>query len=236
MKDTYVKNVVEAALLAAGKPVSHAELEQLFEGAQRPSGKDIERALAALRDDYAGRAIELHESASGTRIQVRRDFGAAIARLWPERPQRYTRALLETLALIAYRQPITRAEIEAVRGVTVSPNTIRTLLDRNWIRVVGHRDLPGRPEILGTTREFLDYFGLRTLDELPPLAELRLLSDADPQLALPGTAAIPLADSGDDLPIASADDGLDGDEESSGADDLQAAGAHLVAAPPITDD
>jgi len=235
MNETYVKNVVEAALLAAGKPVSVAELEQLFDGAQRPSSADIERALAELRSEYAGRAIELHDSASGTRIQVRREFGAAIARLWPERPQRYTRALLETLALIAYRQPITRAEIEAVRGVTVSPNTIRTLLDRNWIRVVGHRDLPGRPEILGTTREFLDYFGLRTLDELPPLAELRLLSDADPQLALPGTAAMPMLDSGDELPIASADDGLD-DEEGGGADDLQAAGAHLVAAPPIADD
>ncbi len=236
MNETYVKNVVEAALLAAGKPLSVAELEQLFDGAQRPSGADIERALATLRSEYAGRAIELHDSASGTRIQVRREFGAAIARLWPERPQRYTRALLETLALIAYRQPITRAEIEAVRGVTVSPNTIRTLLDRNWIRVVGHRDLPGRPEILGTTREFLDYFGLRSLDELPPLAELRLLSDADPQLALPGTAAMPLADSADELPMAGADDGLDSDEEISGADDLQAAGAGMVAAPPVADD
>ena len=116
---------------------------------------------------------------------MRRQYAVAVARLWPERPQRYSRALLETLALIAYRQPITRAEIEAVRGVAVNPNIIRTLLERQWIRVVGHRDLPGRPELLGTTRDFLDYFGLKSLDDLPPLAQLRSLGEIDPQFELP---------------------------------------------------
>ena len=130
------------------------------------------------------RPIEIKETGAGFRVQVRRQYAPAVARLWPERPQRYSRALLETLALIAYRQPITRAEIEAVRGVAVNPNIIKTLLERQWIRVVGHRDLPGRPELLGTTREFLEYFGLRSLDELPPLAELRSLGELDPQLDL----------------------------------------------------
>src|SRR5271170_850587 len=236
MAGEQIRNIVEAALLAAGKSLTLAELALLFEEPMRPAPEQLRAALEALAEEYGGRGIEIRETGAGFRVQVRREYGGAVARLWPERPQRYSRALLETLALIAYRQPITRAEIEAVRGVTVSPNTIRTLLDRNWIRVVGHRDLPGRPEILGTTREFLDYFSLRSLDELPPLAELRLLSDADPQLALPGTAAMPLVDTADELPMAGADDGLDGDEESSGADDLQAAGAGLVAAPPIADD
>jgi segregation and condensation protein B len=151
-------------------------------------------------------------------------------RLWPERPQRYSRALLETLALIAYRQPITRAEIEAVRGVAVNPGIIKTLLERNWIRVVGHRDLPGRPELLGTTREFLDYYGLRSLDELPPLAELRMLGEMEPQLSLPGTAEQ------EALPIASAEipalaDESDSEDEVS-ASHGQSRGSGLVAAPP----
>src|SRR6185437_7270555 len=131
----------------------------------------------------------LKETASGYRIQVRREFSAEVSRLWPERPARYSRALLETLALIAYRQPITRAEIEAVRGVAVNPNIVKTVIERNWVRVVGHRDVPGRPELLGTTREFLDYFGLRSLDELPPLADLKSMGDYNPQLELPSGAA-----------------------------------------------
>src|SRR6202034_4515341 len=144
----------------------------------------IRAAIESLAADYAARPIEIKETGAGWRIQVRRAYGPAVARLWPERPPRYSRALLETLALIAYRQPITRAEIEAVRGVTVNPNITKTLLERQWIRVVGHRDLPGRPELLGTTREFLEYFGLRSLDELPPLSELRSLEMIDPQLDL----------------------------------------------------
>ena len=134
------------------------------------------------------------------RIQVRREFATEVSRLWPERPQRYSRALLETLALIAYRQPLTRAEIEAVRGVAVNPNIIRTLQERNWVRVVGHRELPGRPELLGTTREFLDYFGLRSVDELPPLAQLRGLDEIDPQLVLPVDPETQSAATADDEP------------------------------------
>ncbi|MEP7312297.1 MAG: SMC-Scp complex subunit ScpB [Pseudomonadota bacterium] len=185
MSEEYLKNVVEAAMLAAGRSLSMNELVQLFDAPTRPAPAELRAALAALSTDYAGRGIEIKETAAGFRVQVRRELAAEISRLWPERPQKYSRALLETLALIAYRQPVTRAEIEAVRGVTVNPNIVKTLLERSWIRVVGHRDLPGHPELLGTTREFLDYFGLKNLEQLPPLAELKALSDLDPQLELP---------------------------------------------------
>src|SRR5579863_10458554 len=185
MSESEIRNVIEAALLAAGRSLSLSDLSQLFEDGQRPAPTSIRAALDALAQDYAGRPIEMFESHSGFRIQVRRQYAAAVARLWPERPQRYSRALLETLALIAYRQPITRAEIEAVRGVAVNPNIVKTLLERNWIRIVGQRDVPGHPELLGTTREFLDYFGLKSLDELPPLAELTAMADIDPQFELP---------------------------------------------------
>src|SRR6185437_6697747 len=185
MNESYVRNAIEAALLAAGKSLQATELAQLFGDSGRPGTEEIQAALAALAQEYADRGIEIKETAAGFRIQVRRELANEISRLWPERPAKYSRALLETLALIAYRQPITRAEIEAVRGVAVNPNIIRTLFERQWIRVLGHRDLPGRPELLGTTRDFLDYFGLRSLDELPPLAELRLLGELDPQFALP---------------------------------------------------
>lgn len=230
MIEQYTKNVIEAALLAAGRPLPNSELEQLFAGAGKPDAAAVQAALEALAGEYDGRGIELAQTASGWRIQVRREFCNEIVRLWPERPQRYSRALLETLALIAYRQPITRAEIEAVRGVQVNPGIIKTLLERNWIRVVGHRDLPGRPELLGTTREFLDYYGLRSLDELPPLAELRMLGEIEPQLSLPGTTE------GEALPIASAElpalaDEADGEDEVS-ASHGQSMGSGLVAAPP----
>ena len=201
MSASELRNIVEAALLAAGKSLTFSELSQLFEEQDRPEPAAIRAALASLAEDYAGRPIELKETGAGWRIQVRRAYAATVARLWPERPQRYSRALLETLALIAYRQPITRAEIESVRGVAVNPNITKTLLERQWIRVVGHRDLPGRPELLGTTREFLEYFGLRSLDELPPLTALHSLGELDPQLDLPvaGEAlASAVADSGDE--------------------------------------
>jgi segregation and condensation protein B len=185
MSEDEIRNIVEAALLAAGKTLTVGELAQLFDEELRPDASAIRAALERLGSDYRQRPIELKETASGFRVQVRGEYAARVARLWPERPQRYSRALLETLALIAYRQPITRAEIEAVRGVAVNPNIIRTLFERQWVRVLGHRDLPGRPELLGTTRDFLDYFGLRSLDELPPLAELRMLGEFDPQFALP---------------------------------------------------
>jgi segregation and condensation protein B len=228
MSDTYIRNVIEAALLAAGQPLPLAELARLFEENVRPGTHELQAALASLEAEYAGRGIELKHTASGYRIQVRRELAAEISRLWPERTVRYSRALLETLALIAYRQPITRAEIEAVRGVAVNPNIIRTMLERNWVRVVGHRDVPGHPELLGTTREFLDYFGLRSLEELPPLAELKAMGDINLQLALAGEEA-PAAEA-----VASgAGDAADGDEAAED-DELSAGGEgshELVAGP-----
>ena len=185
MSEHHIRNVLEAAMLAAGKPMSANELAQLFDEDGRPDKAAIGAALAELASHYEDRAIELKETASGWRIQVRSNYAREIGRLWPERPQKYSRALLETLALIAYRQPITRAEIESVRGVAVNPNIVKTLMEREWVRVVGHRDVPGHPELLGTTKSFLDYFGLRSIDELPPLAELKAMVDLNPQLDLP---------------------------------------------------
>ncbi len=228
MNESYIRNVIEAALLAAGGPVPVAELMRLFDDHAGPNAHAVRAALESLAAEYAGRGIELKETASGFRVQVRRELAAEISRLWPERAARYSRALLETLALIAYRQPITRAEIEAVRGVAVNPNIIRTMIERSWVRVVGHRDVPGHPELLGTTREFLDYFGLKSLDELPPLAELRAMGDLNLQLALaeeargaPRSTELPEAESG------SADEPAEDDE-------LSAEGggsAELVAGP-----
>jgi segregation and condensation protein B len=236
MNETYVRNVLEAALLAAGNPLALAELGRLFEDTARPSNAELRTALEALAREYEGRGIELKETASGFRIQVRRELAPEISRLWPERAARYSRALLETLALIAYRQPITRAEIEAVRGVAVNPNIIRTVIERNWVRVVGHRDVPGHPELLGTTREFLDYFGLTSLDELPPLAQLQAMGDVNLQLALPGET--PAA--ADAAPAEEPAAGESADADEAGEDDeLSADGngsAELVAAPPRFED
>jgi segregation and condensation protein B len=227
MNDVYVRNVIEAALLAAGAPLPLAELARLFEEGTRPSTQALRETLAALAAEYAGRGIELKETAGGYRIQVRRELAAEISRLWPERTTRYSRALLETLALIAYRQPITRAEIEAVRGVVVNPNIIRTVIERNGVRVVGHRDVPGHPELLGTTRDFLDYFGLKSLDELPPLAELKALGEVNLQLTLAGEDGAP-------PPAGPAEDALTLPDEGGEDDELSALGeasAELVAAP-----
>ncbi len=173
MNELEMKHLFEAALLAAGRPVTTQQLAELFDERERPSLEQVLNALNDLSQDYAGRGIELLEVSSGWRIQVRNNCVDFVSRLWQERPARYSRALLETLALIAYRQPITRGEIEEIRGVAVSSTIMRTLHDRNWIRVVGHREVPGRPELLATTREFLDYFGLKNLDQLPTLAELK---------------------------------------------------------------
>jgi segregation and condensation protein B len=185
MNTEYTRRVLEAALLAAGRSLTLTEVAQLFDPVDRPENAQLRAALEELGASYDGRGVELIETAQGFRFQVRREFAEQVSRLWPERPPRYSRALLETLAIIAYRQPLTRAEIEAVRGVVVNPNIVKTLFERNWIRVVGYREVPGRPELLGTTRDFLDYFGLKTLDQLPPLAELKSLEELDPQLALP---------------------------------------------------
>ncbi|MDH3316645.1 MAG: SMC-Scp complex subunit ScpB [Gammaproteobacteria bacterium] len=169
-----LKHIIEAALLAAGRPLRVDDILQLFEGTgDAPEISELRDALAQLSQDWNGRALELVEVSNGFRLQVRKEFSIWMGRLWAERPPKYSRALMETLALIAYRQPISRGEIEDVRGVSVSPNIIRTLLEREWIRVVGHRDVPGRPELFGTTKLFLDDFGLKALDEMPTLAEIR---------------------------------------------------------------
>jgi segregation and condensation protein B len=190
MNENYLKNVVEAALLAAGRPLGVAELRDLFDEFARPELAAIEAALAALGADYAGRGIVLAEVASGWRIQLRGDVAQPVSRLFQERPAKYSRALLETLALIAYRQPITRGEIEDIRGVAVNPNIVRTVLERGWVRVIGHRDVPGRPELLATTREFLDYFGLKTLDDLPTLAQIKDVETLGVQLEFDAPAAM----------------------------------------------
>jgi segregation and condensation protein B len=198
MESHQLKNVVEAALLAAGKPLTVEQIRELFEEYERPGVTEVREALAELVEELKGRAFELVEVAGGWRAQVKSDYAGPVSRLWQERPTRYSRALLETLALIAYRQPITRAEIEDVRGVAVNPNIIRTLSERGWIRVVGHREVPGRPELLGTTRDFLDYFGLASLDQLPSLAELKDMDNVGVQLDLEGSLAmVPAADRGD---------------------------------------
>ena len=174
---------VEAALLAAGRPVPIDEFIAMFEGREdAPDRSAVREAVAALEERWAGRAIEVSEVASGYRAQIRKEYSQSIAALWQERPPRYSRALLETLALIAYRQPISRGEIEEVRGVSVSSSIMKTLLEREWVRVVGHRETPGRPALFGTTRHFLDTFNLRSLEALPPLAELRDLDEPPPDL------------------------------------------------------
>ncbi|HEX6396162.1 MAG TPA: SMC-Scp complex subunit ScpB [Steroidobacteraceae bacterium] len=255
MSENYLKNVIEAALLAAARPVSVSELQQIFDEQTRPTPKEMRAILEALTADYEGRGVTIKETANGFRFQVRNEFSYEVSRLWPDRPKKYSRALLETLALIAYRQPITRAEIEHVRGVAVNPEIVKTLMERNWVRVVGHRDVPGHPELLGTTSEFLDYFSLKSIEDLPPLAELKSLSDLNLQLPLPvapdaaaaavsneagndaavdhgEVAVVPaMADSAEKLDAASDDDA---DDEELTAPGSSASG--LVAAPPSQED
>lgn len=212
MDQSLINRIVEAALLAATQPLTLAQLHGLFpEDEPAPEGS-VEQALQQLTEACADRGVELVEVASGYRYQVKADVHAWVARLWTERKTKYTRATLETLALIAYRQPITRGEIEQVRGVAVSSNIIQALEEREWIRVVGHRDVPGKPALFGTTKAFLDYFGLKRLDELPPLSELKDIGELEPQLPLDG-APLPVS-------IASGD-AVDGGQEGSttGADD-----------------
>lgn len=201
-------SLIEAFLLASGKSQSLERLFELFEEAERPAPAVFKKALEVLGKSCNGRAFELKEVASGYRLQIREDFAPWVGRLWEERPQRYSRALLETMALIAYRQPITRGEIEDVRGVAVNSNIIKTLMEREWIRIVGYREVPGRPAMFATTKAFLDHFNLKSLDELPPLAELR---EMEPE---------PVLDDLDDAPVpahlqalADASLGEDGPEE-----------------------
>jgi segregation and condensation protein B len=226
--------ILEAVLLAAGKPLTLAQIGELFDEHERPAREDLRAALDEVSERCEGRGYELIEVASGFRFQVREAYATWVGRLWQERPQRYSRALLETLALIAYRQPITRGEIEEIRGVAVSTNIIRTLHERDWIRVVGHRDVPGRPAMYATTRQFLDYFNLKSLDQLPALADIRDVETLNAELgfsepvgdstaqetpgtgdAVAGASADAVADDGNDATGAALPDGAD---QSGGAD------------------
>src|ERR1700674_3812923 len=224
MNDQYVKNVIEAALLAAGRPLTMDELVSVFDERDGSNPEEVRSAIAALTAEYETRGLELLEVASGFRIQIRAGVAQPVSRLWQERPAKYSRALLETLALIAYRQPITRGEIEQIRGVTVNPNIIKTLPERSWIRVVGHRDVPGKPELLGTTRDFLDYFSLQRLDDLPTLAQLKELEDLRLQLSLPGADPVAPAD-----PVA-------GDSAAAAGSASEAVGDDSVAEGPAADE
>jgi segregation and condensation protein B len=235
MNDQYVKNVIEAALLAAGRPLTMDELVSVFDERDGSNAGEVGNAIAALRADYETRGLELLEVSSGYRIQIKADVSQPVARLWQERPAKYSRAFLETLALVAYRQPITRGEIEQIRGVAVNPHIIKTLHERNWIRVVGHRDVPGKPELLGTTREFLDYFSLKKLDDLPTLAQLKELEDLRVQLTLPGAEPQVLAEP--EVPLSDAPD-LSALAEEDEEPPVQSAGPHaqgLVASGAIDD-
>jgi segregation and condensation protein B len=185
MEATEIKHFVEAALLAAGRPLNIDQLKGLFDGRMAPEKSEIRKAIETLNEEYEGRGIVISEVASGFRLQIKAAMADRLHKLWDERPPRYSRALFETLALIAYRQPITRGDIEDIRGVSVSSNIIRQLLERDWVRVVGHRDVPGRPAMFGTTKAFLDYFSLKKLDDLPPLADLSDWESLRVQLDLP---------------------------------------------------
>jgi segregation and condensation protein B len=193
-----LRHIIEALLLAAGGPLSLSQLVSLFEAEEGYSAADVNTAIEALRPELENRGIELKEVASGFRLQTRKELQPWVSRLWEQRPQRYSRAMLETLSLIAYRQPVTRGEIEEVRGVSVSSSIIRTLQEREWIRVVGHRDVPGKPALFGTTKIFLDYFELVSLDDLPTLAEIKDMESLEPELDFEASANEPASESDSD--------------------------------------
>jgi segregation and condensation protein B len=199
MSVSSIKKVIEAVLLAAGKPLSVDQLVAVFGDGEKPERSEVREVITALQEEYAERCLELVQVASGWRVQVRQEMEPWVSRLTEEKPARYTRALLETLALVAYRQPITRGEIEDIRGVSVSTSIMKTLQEREWVRIVGHRDVPGHPAMYGTTRQFLDYFNLKGLDDLPTLMELRDIDsiNAELELALPGES-LPLPDEEED--------------------------------------
>ena len=177
--DNKVKMIIEGLLLASSRPLSLSEIAQVFDESERPDKKELKQTIAIIETECSDRGFELQEVASGYRFQVKQELSTWVGKLWDERPPRYTRALLEILALIAYKQPITRGDIEEIRGVSVSPSIVRTLIDREWVRVVGHRDVPGRPAMFATTKTFLDYFNLKSLQNLPPLSEIKELDNSD---------------------------------------------------------
>lgn len=232
-----IKYFVEAALLAAGRPLNIDQLQKLFDGRSMPEKAEIRQAIATLNDEYQPRGIVIAEVASGFRVQVKSVMAEQLQKLWEERPPRYSRALFETLALVAYRQPITRGEIEEIRGVSVSPNIVRALLEREWIRVVGQRDVPGRPEMFGTTRVFLDYFGLKKLDDLPPLADLSDWESLRVQLNLPEVEegdSSPESAAISDLPVLYPE--IAGDEGGEEPDEEESDGKGIPRLTPLTSD
>jgi segregation and condensation protein B len=229
MADTGLVQIIEGALMAAGNPLTPVQIAELFEEQERPSTTEVREAMAEVSQRCEDRGFELLEVAGGFRFQVLQSLSPWVARLWQERPQKYSRAMLETLALIAYRQPITRGEIEEIRGVAVSSNIIKTLHEREWVRVVGHRDVPGRPAMYATTRQFLDYFNLKTLDQLPALAEIRDFETLTAELGFtdvvpepvagsePGPESVPESESGPESE-SSSDSQIELDAQSGGED------------------
>ena len=197
MNTELIKKIVEGALLAAGRPLDISQLEKLFADDERPPRDQLRAAIEDVQADCRGRGYDVVQVASGFRFQVSDELAPWINRLWEEKPKRYSRAMLETLALIVYRQPLTRGDIEVVRGVAVSSDIIRALQEREWIAVVGHRDVPGRPALYATTKQFLNYFNLKSLQQLPALGEIKDFAELDPELelALARSAAAPSADS-----------------------------------------
>ncbi|MGN6479823.1 SMC-Scp complex subunit ScpB [Luteibacter sp.] len=235
MQPEQLKPIVEAALLASTQPMTIVQLKAIFGEEEEVGTDELKAALDLLAADCEGRGVELLEVASGWRYQVRREVHGWVSRMWAEKPSRYSRALLETLALIAYRQPITRPEIEQIRGVVVSSNIIKTLEEREWIRVVGYRDVPGRPALFGTTRMFLDYFNLKSLDNLPPLSEIRDLEELNPQMRLegdadgvPARAALPNPDLEIDPEASEGEEGNEPANEPPAGDDDIAAASHTA--------
>ena len=184
MNSDFLRQILEAAILVSDKPMDISHLEKLFDEKERPHRDEIRAALDEITTDCRDKGFELVKVSSGYRFQTKQSLSAWVSRVWEEKPKKFSRAMLETLVLIAYRQPTTRGDIESVRGVSVSSDIIRVLDERGWIRVVGHRDVPGKPELLATTKEFLDYFNLKSLDQLPSLAEIKDFTDVDPALEL----------------------------------------------------
>ena len=185
MDTEQLKRILEALIMASSTPLSLDRMLAVFPEGQQPERDQLNEALTALAEDFAGTSLELKQVSSGYRFQVRKDYAEWVSKLWEEKPARYSRALLETLSLVAYKQPITRGEIEKIRGVSVNTQIMKTLLEREWVTIVGHRDVPGKPAIYATTRQFLDYFNLKSLEDLPPLAEIRDLDQLNGELAFP---------------------------------------------------
>ena len=219
MEAEQIKKIVEGAIFAADAPLDRDAMLMLFDEGDRPDKAVLGKVLEELSESYADRGIELKEVASGFRFQVRQEMGPWVSRLWQEKAPRYSRAILETLALMAYRQPITRGEIEEIRGVAVSSHIIRTLLERGWARIVGHRDVPGRPAMFATTRQFLDYFDLKSLEDLPSLAEIKDLDKFNEELALDDQGSAETADNQNAAAEHAGADGVDGAEIDPGEED-----------------